>query len=616
VSLLLWLAACGTGAQDDCALPVPWWADGDGDGWGSGLPVDVACAGGAGTADQAGDCDDTDAAVSPGATEVWYDGIDQDCSGGSDHDADGDGQDAVGSGGEDCDDTDPGTHVGAAEVFYDGIDQDCGVLDDTDPDGDGWLAPAGGGEDCDDLDALVNPGQTEICDNAKDDDCDGTDNGCTLVGEHDVADADVVWKGVRRNTQLSVADRVGDLNHDGYDDIVLTSSEYGGDYDDGGIGWVLFGPLSARRGPGNADALILADREHLNLGRGLRSAGDLDGDGYPEIWVGRTQESDGHDTDQLGWLLDGPVVGAREISDHAVFLEEVETDASDVVFAAATGIDGVPAYVLGLPGDGESTPGQLWVFEGLPGAGAQGSDSLVQRSALQDGGDRLGASLADLDVDGDGVRDLVVGRPGASEAWLILGPLDNDGFLGEPAAVVHGSGGLGELVVAAGDVDGDGLEDWAALAPDEGGGTITLYEGAHHTGEALAPGDAIATLRAPQPELAWAGDVDGGGDFDGNGHGDLVVGMPGPTSGSDGEGRVTLVLGPVLGSSSLEDHPSLTSEVTGDRTGQRVSLVGDTDRDGLDELLIAAPSADLDVEDEEGVESDVGQVLLWLGRGY
>jgi len=53
------------------------------------------------------DCDDDDPAVNPGADETWYDGLDQDCGGGSDFDADRDGLDAQEHEGDDCDDTDP-----------------------------------------------------------------------------------------------------------------------------------------------------------------------------------------------------------------------------------------------------------------------------------------------------------------------------------------------------------------------------------------------------------------------------------------------------------------------------------------------------------------------------
>ncbi|MBN1337075.1 MAG: hypothetical protein JXB39_14040 [Deltaproteobacteria bacterium] len=71
------------------------------------------------------DCNDFNASVHPGAEETWYDGVDQDCSGGSDDDADGDGCDAITAGGDDCDDSDPDIHPGADDPKGDGIDQDC-----------------------------------------------------------------------------------------------------------------------------------------------------------------------------------------------------------------------------------------------------------------------------------------------------------------------------------------------------------------------------------------------------------------------------------------------------------------------------------------------------------
>lgn len=56
------------------------WDDADGDGYGAGSSWDV-CAVGPGTVEVDGDCDDADAAVSPAATEVCGNGIDDDCNG-------------------------------------------------------------------------------------------------------------------------------------------------------------------------------------------------------------------------------------------------------------------------------------------------------------------------------------------------------------------------------------------------------------------------------------------------------------------------------------------------------------------------------------------------------
>jgi hypothetical protein len=149
--------------NDDCGLFAP---DDDGDGFTT-----------------ATDCDDTDATVFPGAVEVFYDGVDQDCSGGSDYDADGDGEDSDAWGGADCDDADASVYPGAPDASGDGIDQDCDGVDgstsSTDLDGDGHDSTV----DCDDRDASVHPGAAEA-DNDLDDDCDDmVDEGWRVAGD-------------------------------------------------------------------------------------------------------------------------------------------------------------------------------------------------------------------------------------------------------------------------------------------------------------------------------------------------------------------------------------------------------------------------------------------------
>lgn len=170
--------------------------DADGDGYG----VDV-------------DCDDANAGVNPGATEVCN-GIDDNCDGNIDEgvlssfyaDGDGDGYgnaaisttacsapDGYVSDNTDCDDTNAGVNPGATEVCN-GIDDNCdgnideGVLSTfyADNDGDGYgdaststmacSAPDGyvsDNTDCNDAIGAINPGATELC-NGFDDDCDGS----------------------------------------------------------------------------------------------------------------------------------------------------------------------------------------------------------------------------------------------------------------------------------------------------------------------------------------------------------------------------------------------------------------------------------------------------------
>jgi len=146
-----------------------------------------------------GDCDDTDAGVLAGATEIC-DAIDQDCDGGIietfgdadidgipdciDDDMDGDGEDST----TDCDDADPLIYTGAPEEC-DGVDSNCdGLLDTDDADGDGVIWCTGGVlEDCDDSAATIYPGAPSLCDGA-DTDCSGDDDS----GEDDDGDGAAV----------------------------------------------------------------------------------------------------------------------------------------------------------------------------------------------------------------------------------------------------------------------------------------------------------------------------------------------------------------------------------------------------------------------------------------
>jgi hypothetical protein len=215
----------GTVDEDDAVDAGTWYADADGDGYGDAATTSVACEAPSGTVGDDTDCDDTDAAVNPTATEVCN-GIDDDCDAAVDDadgsldlstastffaDADGDGYGDAAvstlacaqpsgtvSDSTDCDDGDAAVSPAGSEVCN-GVDDDCdGATDDADSsldlstastwygdgDGDGYgdaavssttcQQPSGtvsDATDCDDTDGAVNPGATEVC-NGIDDDCD------------------------------------------------------------------------------------------------------------------------------------------------------------------------------------------------------------------------------------------------------------------------------------------------------------------------------------------------------------------------------------------------------------------------------------------------------------
>jgi len=223
---------CDTEVDEDSALDAgTWHADDDGDGFGDAYDASVSCEAASGTVANATDCDDTDGAVNPDATEVC-DGVDNDCDGVTDPDdsadattwytdGDGDGHgDAASSvvaceapsgtvaDSDDCDDTTADASPDNTEVC-DGIDNDCDTevdeedADDVatwyaDDDGDGYGDPDAATEscegpsghvandlDCDDAASDVNPAATEVC--------DGVDNNCDGETDEDAASDASTW---------------------------------------------------------------------------------------------------------------------------------------------------------------------------------------------------------------------------------------------------------------------------------------------------------------------------------------------------------------------------------------------------------------------------------------
>jgi len=239
-----------------------------------------------------------------------------------------------------------------------------------------------------------------------------------------------------------------------------------------------------------------------------------------------------------------------------------------------------------------------WLWGVLALAGCTGEPPQVVTSPLSlgepwrldgAGGEGLGEVLAGAgDIDGDGFDDLLVGLPGhgglfAGEGRVALIRGGAKGLTVSPWSVTGGQrdAHLGTVVAAVGDVDGDGFADVAIGAPDfdalaADDGAVWVYFGGRG-GFARAPWFNQGRVAGARFGAAIVG-----GDIDGDGFSELVVGAPG-----DSGGRVVVFRGTAVGPEATPREVMLGA--AGEALGQRLAAAGDVDADGYADVLVAAP---------------------------
>ena len=396
----------------------------------------------------------------------------------------------------------------------------------------------------------------------------------------------------------------GDVNGDGYDDLIIGAPGGDPNGDSSGETYLVYGGASAPGTDGVLDlsrlaldgnGFTLAGIDELdNAGISVSSAGDVNGDGYDDLIIGA-----------FG-------VGA---------VQEGEYDTT--------------------PG-----PGEAYVVYG----GATGADLVLDRSTLDgtrgfaltgiDAGDELGVSVSSAgDVNGDGYDDLIIGANGADnlagETYIVYGGASAPGTGGVlDLSALDGTNGFilngidrfdqsGFSVSSAGDVNGDGYDDLiigARFADPNGnrnaGETYIIYGGASAPGE---DGELdLSALDGTNGFILTGIDifdnsgvsVSSAGDINGDGYDDLIIGAPfaDPNGGDSGEtyivygGASAPGTGGVLNLSALDGTNGfiLNGIDAADESGSSVSSAGDVNGDGYDDLIIGASGADPDGDSNAG----------------
>lgn len=392
----------------------------------------------------------------------------------------------------------------------------------------------------------------------------------------------------------------------------------GGCDDDGGASraWLEDRSLAS------ADARIVGEAEGDALGLSATCPGDVDGDGFPEVFVGVPGlDEAGEDAGGVVGFR-GPVQGEVLLDDawYRLLGEEPEDEAGTVLAAAGDlDGDGTPDLAVGAQREHHGT-GAIYLVTDLSAGTRSLSDAQARiRGELE--GDLAGADIAGGgDLDGDGAADLLVGAPRADSdeplsgaAYRVHGPVTGRLTLSEAGVEISGENvddEAGTSVAMAGDVNGDGLSDALVGAPrheSEGvdGGAAYLLLGPA-TGVSLEDADARYVGIEAGDLLGW--EVSSAGDVDGDGLSDVILGAVG----ANGTGGAWLLYGPVTDKNRLvAGEVWLEGEAEGDHAGAVLAAGGDLDHDDFGDVLMGAPdrTGALEGEDLEGA----GAVYVFLG---
>jgi hypothetical protein len=403
---------------------------------------------------------------------------------------------------------------------------------------------------------------------------------------------DVILTGASAGDRFGIAvSAAGDVNGDGYADVIIGADFNDAGGTDAGRAYIYLGGRGMDR---NADVILTGAAAGDGFGSAVANVGDVNGDGYGDVIVGAS-------------LNDAGGVNAGRA--YVFFGGAAMNNAVDVSFTGAAANDGFGTSVSGagdINGDGYSDiiigaplndvagsdAGRAYVYFG--GTSVDMTVEMILNGVAA--GDKFGFSVSTAgDANGDGYSDIIVGAYGsdaagtdAGRAYLYWGGVTTDIVADVNLSGATAGDAFGRSVSRAGDVNGDGYDDVIV-------GAHYNYSGGFDAGRAYVySGGAAMDNLADVILTGTAGDYFGysvasAGDVNGDGYGDLIVGAYLNDAGGTDAGCAFVYENSMTGDDNYDLR--LAGDASNERFGQDVAAAGDVNGDGYVDIIVGANSA-------------------------
>ncbi len=419
----------------------------------------------------------------------------------------------------------------------------------------------------------------------------------------------------------------GDVNGDGYSDVIVGAALYDEGETDEGVAFVYYGSywgLSL-----GANWVAESDQEYAAFGRSVATAGDANGDGYSDVIVGASTYSDGETDEGAAFVYYGSHWGLSPSADWmAESDQEYAYFGTSVAAAGDVNGNGYSDVIIGAYGydNGETDEGIAFVYHGGPSGLSLIANTTAEPNQANAQG---GRSVSDAgDVNGDGYSDVIVGanrydngQENEGVAFVYHGsasglPITANWVGEEDLAGIH----FGSSVSSAGDVNGDGYSDVIIGAPSyasgqQGEGVAFVY---HGSASGLSPrADWSAEPDYPDAHFGWS--VSNAGDVNGDGYSDVIIGAYGYDNMQENEGRAYVYHGSASGVTPTADWIE-ESDQDEASYGYSVSTAGDVNGDGFSDIIVGANGYDNGEDNEgrayvyHGSASGVETIPSWIGE--